>query len=86
MTYGLYDTKDGLWMGDESGPLLFDSEKDIDSKFAGVRAQMVDAQLGQATGRTRAQEWKPGALRWRDERPVVRDAETALSMLEEGLL
>jgi len=81
MTYGLYDTEDSVWMGNEAGPLLYE-----DLKIAQIAAMVVDGQLGQQMGRTRAQEWVPAEVRMRDEKPVLRDAVTTLTMLEEGLL
>jgi hypothetical protein len=84
MIYGMYDTQDNLWMGDENGPILFDSEKDPDPKIAQVRAQMLDTQLGQHPGRTRAREWQPAPVTLRDEKPVVLDPLEALVRLEEG--
>ena len=84
--YGLYDTLDKVWMGDKDGPLLFDPADDIDPMMGQVRAMMVDAQLGQRQGRTRAMEYTEQSVRLRDEVEVERDPLTALTMLEEGQL
>ena len=86
MIYGLYDTQDNVWMGDKAGPRLFDSAKDEFPTLARTRAMMVDAQLGQQAGRTQAREWKPAEVRLRDEKPVLRDALAALTLLEGGSL
>lgn len=79
MTYGLYDTLDGLWMGDLEGPMLTE-----DHTTAQVRAQMLDVMLKRAIGRTQAKEFPGGSTRLRDTVEVVIDAETAVKMLEEG--
>lgn len=48
-TWGLYDTTDGVWMGTDEGPKTY-----VDFVMARIAAQVVDEQLGQTPGRTRA--------------------------------
>lgn len=92
MIYGLYDTEDNVWLGDEKGPYLFDTKNDpaapmgIAVPFKKVRAHMADAQLGWPVGRTEAREWLPREVRHRDSVDVKRDALEAVEMLEEGKL
>jgi hypothetical protein len=62
MKYGLVDTKDGLWMGDDNGPAVFDTEV-----LAKIAAQLLDEQLGQALGRTRAKPYDDTKKRKVDE-------------------
>jgi hypothetical protein len=77
--YGVFDTVDQLWMGDESGPKLFDDEK-----IAMVAAQIVDVRLGHPPGRHQACLWLPAAITLRDTVPTRLDALEALTLLEEG--
>lgn len=88
MIYGLYDTEDNVWLGDEKGPMLFDTNTDPLPGEPGckVRAMMCDAQLKWKFGRTEAREWHPAEVRHRDSVDIKRDALTALTMLEEGRL
>ena len=62
MMWGLYDTKDNVWMGDDEGPRLFS-----DSLVAQVAAQILDTRLRQEPGRTRPKEFEPRELRLKDE-------------------
>jgi hypothetical protein len=81
MEWGLYDTKDGVWMGNDKGPKTFD-----DYMLARIAAEMVDVQLGQKTGRTKAKEYFGGANRLRDEKPTRMGSERALKLLENGYI
>jgi hypothetical protein len=79
---GLWDTKDNLWVGSDSGPLKFE---DDESDLARVAAQMVDTQTGQHPGRTIAKPF-PDGFRPRkvDNVPILMSPEEALKKLEEG--
>jgi hypothetical protein len=79
MVWGLYDTKDGVWMGNDAGPKTFS-----DLILARVAAQMIDMQLGQESGRTRAKEYKPGAKRLRDKVDTRMSSVEALRAIEVG--
>lgn len=98
--YGLYDTKENCWLGDTSGPRIFD-EKDL-AKIAENRdsdkplteedlytivqiaARMVDVQLKQPAGRTRAMPFTEGDLILKDTQDVHMSGEEALRKLENG--
>lgn len=79
--YGIYDTKDNCWIGDDKGPRLFEVEI-----IAKVAAQVMEDQVGVGPGRYRAVEYSGGEPRLRDEVPVKRTAEEALRRIEEGLV
>jgi hypothetical protein len=78
--HGLYDTDDSLWMGNDAGPLLYEDEQ-----LAQVSAMICDRVLRQRTGRTRAKEWKPAHVTYRDAKPLLESAVEALEKLEAGL-
>ena len=77
--FGLNDTKDNLWMGNDEGPLLYEDEE-----VAKVAAQIVDRSLHQVMGRTRALPYMGQAVRLRDQIPVLTDPVAALGQLEDG--
>lgn len=79
MKWGLRDTKDNLWMGNDDGPLTYDSET-----LAKVAAITVDVMLRQAPGRTRATEWLGGPVRLRDEKVAAMTPAQALDRYERG--
>lgn len=82
MEYGILDTQDNCWMGDNDagdGPRLFDDEA-----IARVAAQVMDVQLGWKTGRCRAKEFNADSLRLRDKVDAKMDGLTALDGLESG--
>ena len=81
MTYGLLDTVDNVWMGDSSGPAKFG-----DFMLARIAAQMLDVQLGQAPGRTRAVEYIEGPKRLRDTVETKLSPLAALQEIESGRL
>jgi hypothetical protein len=78
-SWGLFDTEDKVWLGDDNGPLLFDEEI-----LARVAAELSDVMIGQEPGRTAAKVFDGGALRLRDHRSIRMSAEAALAGLEEG--
>ncbi len=82
MKYGLYDTQDHLWLGENDDgtiPKLYE-----DYEIAVVTARVIDAQLDWEPGRTRAKEFADGPLRLRDSVDTKRTALEALEGLESG--
>jgi hypothetical protein len=82
IAWGIFDTEDGVWLGDHDGPATF-AQEDI----ARVAAQIADVRLRQQPGRCRAkelpEEWRR-RMRYRDEKPAFMSGEDALRELEEG--
>lgn len=89
-SYGIYDTKDDVWLGDKNGPRVYtraDSEKAKGipvEVLAKIAAQMTGVQLGYAMGRLQARVYNTGDLRLRDEVPTKMSAVAALIRLENG--
>jgi hypothetical protein len=82
MTWGIFDTEDGVWLGDHNGPATFAQED-----LARVAAKMADVRLRQQPGRCRAKELPEDLrrrMRYRDEKPAFMSSEQALRGLEEG--
>ena len=77
--YGLYDTEDGLWMGDETGPLTHSDER-----VARVLAMVCDRSLRQKPGRTHAKEFVADTVKLHDSKPMFEPAVVALAQLEKG--
>jgi hypothetical protein len=77
--WGLYDTIDGVWMGDDSGPKTFD-----DFLVARIAAELVDIQLGQQPRRTQAKEYEHGPKRLRDHVDTKMSTLEALEGKESG--
>lgn len=75
--WGVYDTVDRVWIGDDGGPKIF-----MDPALATIAAMVVDEQLGQTPGRTRAREYVQGPLRLRDTVPTRMGTLRALQNLE----
>jgi hypothetical protein len=88
--YGLYDTQDNCWLGDETGPKLYTRE--LVEKLNGlplhtaarIAAQMIEVQLGYAPGRLQPREFNGENLVLKDEVPTLMTAEEALTRLEGG--
>lgn len=78
--WGLLDTKENCWMGNKTGPLLYEDET-----LAKVAARVVDVQLKQSAGRTRAILYDQSAIKLKDEKEVLVSAEKAIERLESGL-
>ena len=76
--WGIFDTQDGVWLGDHKGPASF-AEKNI----AQVAAQMADVRLCQQPGRCRAKRLPARPMRYRDEKPAFMTGEEALRGIEE---
>lgn len=92
--YGIYDSKDDCWLGDENGPRLFtfeDSKKanGMDTRImAQIAAQMTEVQLGYSSdgmaGRLRAREFNLREVKLKDEMPIQMTAHQALVIVEGG--
>lgn len=99
--YGIYDTKDNLWMGDDHGPKLF-SEGDVmpgtgprggqpmtadEARFfARASAQMTGVQLGWHPLRLEARAYHLTAPRVRDAVDTKMTPLEALRRVEDGAL
>lgn len=79
--YGIFDTKDGLWLGDEDGPVLFE-----DSQLARVASMVADMRLYNPLGRHQATVWIPAEMHLRDRIAVRTTALAAIRRLEGGWL
>lgn len=76
--WGLLDTKDKVWIGDNKGPITY-NDKDV----ARIAARIIDVQLKQPAGRTRAVIFYK-ATRKLDEKKVYMTPLQALEHLESG--
>ncbi len=83
MNWGIYDTKDKLWIGDNSGPRLFPEDQ---HDIAVLAAEIVAVQLGHAITRYRAREFFGWDAHLVDEINTKMTPEEALKCLEEGKL
>jgi hypothetical protein len=89
--WGIYDTVDKCWIGDEMGPKLFvdtisPNGKIIEAEMlAMIAAQMVDMQLGNVA-RCRAKVFNEKEVHLKDEKKTRFGAEEALKHLEDGRL
>lgn len=89
-SYGIYDTKDDVWLGDKNSTRVYtraDSEKAKGipvEVLAKIAAQITGVQLGYAMGRLQARVYNTGDLRLRDEVPTKMSAVAALIRLENG--
>ncbi len=80
MLYGIYDTKDNCWLGDDTGPKTFE-----DYTLARIAAQMAEDQVFSNRGmglRFQAKEYKVKNLRYKDSLDTKRTALEALNRLE----
>lgn len=88
--YGIYDTRDNCWIGDETGPRVFTSEDSDKANglpqrvLAQIAAQMAEKQLGYGMGRLRAQEFRDGGFTLKDEVQTKMTALEALIRVENG--
>lgn len=76
MKWGICDTETGLWLGDTTGPKLFDEDALAPdgvplgpraSELARVAAELVDIRLDQSPGRSRPRVYQDASLRLVDE-------------------
>ncbi len=79
--FGLYDTKDNCWLGDDNGPTTY-----TDYMIARVSAQVQDVRLGQKCGRTVAKEYDPAPKRLKDTVDAKMTNLEALTAIEEGIV
>lgn len=77
--WGVLDTKDNLWIGDEKGPDLFSTEV-----LAKISAQVMGVMAGYEPGRLRERAYPEGPVRLKDSVDTKMDARTALRRIEEG--
>jgi hypothetical protein len=89
-SYGIYDTRDDVWLGDNNGPRVFTREDSKKAKglphetLAKIAAQIAGVQLGYSIGRLQARVFNQGDLRLRDEVPTKMGPIEALIRLENG--
>lgn len=81
MLWGLLDTVDRVWMGNDAGPLTYEEEW-----LARTAAQVVDVRCGYPPGRTRAVEYIEGPKRLRDSVDTKMTTLDAIKGIEEGRL
>lgn len=82
MSWGIFDTVDELWLGDDQGPRLFEDET-----VAKIAAQVADVRLRQDLGRSRAKEFpKGGYLKVKDELELKMSGLEAIKRIERGAL
>lgn len=91
MRFGIYDTKDNCWIGDDKGPKLFDpADFDGDEAkakiLARVAAQVIDVRLKQAPGRLQAREYDEKPKVFKDEIATHMTSLDALKKIEDGAL
>jgi hypothetical protein len=80
MKFGVFDTVDELWIGDENGPKLFEFED-----LAKLAAMIVDKRLKQPLGRSRALPFdEKQSVHYKDTVNTVMDSKQAIEELEEG--
>jgi hypothetical protein len=84
--WGIYDTVDHVWLGDDHGPKLFAVNAEEPSKAhiaARLAAEVFDKQLGNDPGRCQAQEFPEHLqLRLKDEQKIRMSSYQALRELE----
>lgn len=78
--YGIFDTKDNLWIGNSSGPVTFD-----ELQLAQAAAQIVEVMLTSTDLGVRFQvrEAPVASVRLHDELPVQFTAVEAMQRIEE---
>jgi hypothetical protein len=94
MRYGLFDTKDGLWLGDDHGPRAFDEDDVVNGQRVGESAriiarmamEMTTYQLDWDYGRIEVRELPVEPWRFRDELPLRDTAEGWLRKKERGVI
>ena len=88
--YGMYDTQDNCWLGDDTGPKVFTIEDSAKANglphrlLAQIAAQMVEVQLGYTPGRVEVREFNTPNLRLRDQVQTRMTPLEALIKLENG--
>lgn len=88
--YGIYDTRDNCWIGDNVGSRVFTRKDSEEAKgipqetMAKIAAMMAGVQLGYAVGRLQARVFNETDLQMTGEMPTKMTAEEALIKLESG--
>lgn len=89
-SYGMYDTQDDCWLGDDAGPKVFTIEDSARANglphrvMAQIAAQMVEVQLGYTPGRVQVREFDVENLRLKDQVQTNMTPLEALIKLESG--
>lgn len=79
MTYGVFDTVDNLWIGNDSGPCTYD-----DVCIAQIAAMMADVRLDSEPDRHLARPFPVNlTAKFRDELPTKMSNVDALKQLED---
>lgn len=82
MKYGLFDTRDNLWLGDDTGPMLYD-----EFNLAKISAEIQAVRLGWDTLRIEAREFPTDQpMNLRDEVRAKKSSVEALKLIEEGYI
>jgi len=90
VSYGIYDTQDNCWIGNETGPRVFTREDSAKLNgmpqvlAAKIAAQIWGVQLGYVAGRLRERVFDEKDLQMKDEVPTKMDGLEALKKLESG--
>lgn len=78
--YGVYDTEDNCWMGDQTGPLAYEEEE-----MAKIAARILASRMRWPASRLKAMPMDPEANVKRDDVVPQISAEEAMRRLEEGV-
>jgi hypothetical protein len=79
--WGVFDSTNNTWVGDSSGPKLFDNWE-----LAQCSAQIIDNQLGRRGEPLRAKEFNLKTVRKVGEEKTIRSALDALDKIEKGAI
>ena len=88
-TWGIWDTKDNLWLGDDDGPNLYQNEtiKGLSitgEKLAIIAAQIASEMLSDDPLRVQPKIYNEEAVRKEDEIIARMNGAEAIKRLEEG--
>lgn len=78
--WGLYDTTDNVWLGDEKGPKLYNQ------LLAKIAARVTEKQLGYEPGRVIGRVYDNSGNKLRDTVDTIMSGEEAVRRLEAGEL
>lgn len=88
--WGVYDTIENIWIGDEKGPILYDNDPErpmLTGEFmAKVSCSMVAIRLGHSPTRYRPKEWVEQPVRLKDSVDTKMSTLEALERYEKGHL
>lgn len=96
MKYGIFDTVDNCWLGDDRGPRLF-AEGDrlpngqtvpsgMQLSLARISAQITSIQMGYSSGRLEARSYDDSGDTLKDEVPTLMTPAEALKRAMGGAL